>query len=167
MLFNGGRRWLLVALLLSGLILLQRPLIAQSLNDLEQGLRGLFNAPVPKEWLSKPYLMTSYQEDPKYLDSASSYSNNETPWTYAVYEPPLKYHYLKRPYELLPRTLARMPDLTFFDQQGRDLKIDPNHLKDITEEFDQRLHQRFLNSKSNLAFCFNPIPLFTRTTRMN
>mgnify|MGYP006267369865 CR=1 FL=1 len=164
-LFKGGRRWLLVVLLLSGLILLQRPLIAQSLNDLEQGLRGLFNAPVPKEWLSQPYLMTSYQEDPKYLDSASSYSNNETPWTYAVYEPPLKYHYLKRPYELLPRTLARMPDLTFFDQQGRDLKIDPNHLKDITEEVRSKIASTVFELKIKPGILFQPHPAFYKNDK--
>ena len=165
MLFKGGRRWLLVALLLSGLILLQSPLIAQTLHDLEEGLRGLFNAPMPKEWLSQPYLMTSYQEDPKYLDSASSYSNNETPWTYAVYEPPLKYHYLKRPYELLPRTLARMPDLTFFDQQGRDLKIDPNHLKDITEEVRSKIASTVFELKIKPGILFQPHPAFYKNDK--
>ena len=41
---------------------------------------------------------------PKYLDPASSYSNDETPFTYQVYEPLYGYHYLKRPYELIGRS---------------------------------------------------------------
>ena len=70
---------------------------------------GPANEPVPKAWIGQNTLFTSYQETPKHLDPTSSYSNNETPWTYAIYEPPLKYHYLKRPYELLPRTLVDLP----------------------------------------------------------
>lgn len=82
---------------------------------------GPSNEPLPKAWLSENSLFTSYTENPKTLDSVSSYSNNETPWTYAVYEPPLKYHYLKRPYELQPRTLQALPTVRYLDQQGREL----------------------------------------------
>ena len=53
------------------------------------GCGGVTNEPVPKALLAENVLFSSYQESPKYLDSTSSYSNNETPWTYAVYEPPL------------------------------------------------------------------------------
>ena len=82
---------------------------------------GVSNEPVPQKWLGDNILFTSAQESPKTLDSVSSYSNNETPWTYAVYEPPLKYHYLKRPYELEPRTLVELPRVTYLDGQGREL----------------------------------------------
>ncbi|MFM8822054.1 MAG: peptide ABC transporter substrate-binding protein, partial [Limnohabitans sp.] len=82
---------------------------------------GVSNEPVPKALLAENVLFSSYQESPKYLDSTSSYSNNETPWTYAVYEPPLKYHYLKRPYELVPRTLTDMPSVKFVGKDGREV----------------------------------------------
>ena len=82
---------------------------------------GVSNEPVPSEWLGQNTLFSSYQESPKHLDSTSSYSNNETPWTYAVYEPPLKYHYLKRPYELQPRTLTQLPRVTYLDRQGHEV----------------------------------------------
>ena len=82
---------------------------------------GVSNEPVPREWLGQNVLFSSYQESPKYLDSTSSYSNNETPWTYAVHEPPLKYHYLKRPYELQPRTLTQLPQVIFLDKQGKEV----------------------------------------------
>ena len=82
---------------------------------------GVSNEPVPQEWLGQNVLFSSYQESPKYLDSTSSYSNNETPWTYAVYEPPLKYHYLNRPYQLQPRTLTQLPQVTYLDKHGKEV----------------------------------------------
>ena len=47
------------------------------------------NQPIDMRWVESNVFLTSYGEAPKHLDSASSYSNNETPWTYAIYEPPL------------------------------------------------------------------------------
>ncbi|HTL27390.1 MAG TPA: ABC transporter substrate-binding protein [Burkholderiales bacterium] len=85
---------------------------------------GVVNAPVSREELERNILFSSYQETPKHLDSAASYSNNETPWTYAIYEPPLRYHYLKRPYELIPRTLVEMPATTYLDKDGKTLPAD-------------------------------------------
>jgi len=87
------------------------------------GCGGVTNEPVPKALLAENVLFSSYQESPKYLDSTSSYSNNETPWTYAVYEPPLKYHYLKRPYELEPRTLTALPSVKFLSKDGKELSV--------------------------------------------
>ena len=87
------------------------------------GCGGVANEPVPKALLAENVLFSSYQESPKYLDSTSSYSNNETPWTYAVYEPPLKYHYLKRPYELEPRTLKALPSVKFLSKEGKELPV--------------------------------------------
>ena len=158
--------WLLVCLvLMTGWVSLQMGLHAQSAVSILDPLKGLFNAPVPKEWLSQAYLLTSYQEDPKYLDSASSYSNNETPWTYAVYEPPLKYHYLKRPYELLPRTLVDMPLLTFFDKGGRPLKIDPSALKDQSEEVRAQIAQTVFELKIKPGIMFQPHPAFYKNAQ--
>jgi len=82
---------------------------------------GVSNAPMPPESYAQNVLFTSYSESPKYLDSTSSYSNNETPWTYAVYEPPLKYHYLKRPYVLQPRTLTELPHVTYLNKAGQEV----------------------------------------------
>ena len=103
-----------------------RALVGSGLMALMMGLVGCdtSNQPVPHEWLGQNIMMTSYQESPKTLDSVSSYSNNETPWTYAVYEPPLRYHYLKRPYELEPRTLTELPQVTYLDRQGRSVPAD-------------------------------------------
>jgi ABC-type transport system substrate-binding protein len=61
---------------------------------------------------------------PKYLDPTSSYSNDETPYTYQVYEPPYGYHYLKRPYTLIGRAAQDIAKPQYFDKQGQALPDD-------------------------------------------
>src|SRR5450759_4788103 len=58
---------------------------------------------------------------PKYLDPASSYSNDETPYTYQIYEPPYGYHYLKRPYVLTGRAAQEVASPHYFDKAGKAL----------------------------------------------
>ncbi|WP_425570226.1 ABC transporter substrate-binding protein [Pigmentiphaga soli] len=64
------------------------------------------------------------QRSPKYLDPTSSYSVDETPYTYQIYEPPYGYDYLKRPYQLTPRAAQRVADPVYLDGQGRPLPAD-------------------------------------------
>ncbi|MBA3057023.1 MAG: ABC transporter substrate-binding protein [Gammaproteobacteria bacterium] len=58
---------------------------------------------------------------PKYLDPASSYSNDETPYTYQIYEPPYGYHYLKRPYTLVGRAALEIASPHYLDKAGQTL----------------------------------------------
>ena len=58
---------------------------------------------------------------PKYLDPTSSYSNDETPYTYQIYEPPYGYHYLKRPYVLIGRAAQEVASPRYFDKVGKEL----------------------------------------------
>jgi ABC-type transport system substrate-binding protein len=55
------------------------------------------------------------------LDPASSYTSDEAIFTAQIYEPPLQYHYLKRPYELTPLTATAIPKPTYIDSRGRPL----------------------------------------------
>src|SRR4029077_3868841 len=64
------------------------------------------------------------ERSPKYLDPTSSYSNDETPFTYQVYEPLYGYHYLKRPYELNERTAERVARPRYLDKDGNALADD-------------------------------------------
>lgn len=65
------------------------------------------NSPYPAGAMADNALYTAFvKRSPKYLDPASSYSTDETPYTYNIYEPLYGYHYLKRPYELVPRAAA-------------------------------------------------------------
>src|SRR5574343_474067 len=71
--------------------------------------------------LGRQVLYTAFSERPKHLDPAQSYTEDEATFTGQIYEPPLQYHYLKRPYELIPATLTRVPQPRFLDAAGREL----------------------------------------------
>ena len=83
---------------------------------------------------------SSFTERPKHLDPARAYSSNEYAILGQIYEPVLQYHYLKRPYQLIPLTASRMPTLFYVDAEGYpsdeenathivyDIKIEPGIL---------------------------------------
>jgi len=73
------------------------------------------NSPYPGEQAKENILYSSFTLRPKHLDPARSYSANEANFTGQIYEPPLQYHYLKRPYELMPLTATAMPTVEYFD----------------------------------------------------
>src|SRR5687767_5944713 len=66
-------------------------------------------------------LYSSFSERPKHLDPVQSYSSNEITFTAQIYEPPLQYHYLKRPYTLIPLTAEDIPEPQYFDASGKRL----------------------------------------------
>jgi oligopeptide transport system substrate-binding protein len=59
---------------------------------------------------------------PKHLDPAISYASDESLYLMQIYEPPMGYHFLKRPYELVPGALAAFPTVTFLDEQGNEVQ---------------------------------------------
>lgn len=69
-------------------------------------------------------LYASFSLRPKHLDPARSYSSNEVTFTGQIYEPPLQYHYLKRPYILIPLTATQLPTVRYFDDQDQELQVD-------------------------------------------
>ena len=79
------------------------------------------------------------ERSPKYLDPTSSYSNDETPFTYQVYEPPYGYHYLKRPYELNGRTAEEVAHPRYLDKDGNALPDDAPGDQVAETVFDIRL----------------------------
>jgi len=79
------------------------------------------------------------ERSPKYLDPTSSYSNDETPFTYQVYEPPYGYHYLKRPYELNGRTAEEVARPRYLDKDGNALPEDAPGEQVAETVFDIRL----------------------------
>jgi len=78
----------------------------------------VWNDPYPAGDRGRNILYTSFTERPKHLDPAQSYSENEATFNAQIYEAPLQYHYLKRPYELIPRTATGMPRVTHTDAAG-------------------------------------------------
>ena len=88
------------------------------------GCQEPLNSPHPSGAAAGKVLFSSFSERPKHLDPARAYSSNEIEFIGQIYEPPLQYHFLKRPYELEPLTLTEMPRLTLLDAQGRALSSD-------------------------------------------
>ena len=70
------------------------------------------------------YFTATQESSPKYLDPTSSYSTNETPLTYQIYEPLFRYHYLKRPYVLEGRAAEAVPLPRYYDKAGNELPAD-------------------------------------------
>jgi len=69
----------------------------------------------------KNILYTSFDERPKHLDPAVSYSANEYDFIAQIYEPPLQYHYLARPYQLIPLSAKQVPKPKYFDKDDKPL----------------------------------------------
>lgn len=82
------------------------------------------NNPYRSEDDGKNILYSSFSERPKHLDPAIAYSSNEYALIAQIYEPPFQYHYLKRPYQLVPLTAESMPQVHYFDKSGARLADD-------------------------------------------
>jgi ABC-type transport system substrate-binding protein len=78
-------------------------------SALATGCGEVWNDPYPADERGKNILYTSFAERPKHLDPVQSYTEDEARFTQQVYEPLLQYHYLKRPYELIPLTTVEVP----------------------------------------------------------
>lgn len=88
------------------------------------GCAERWNSPYPSTDAKARLVYSAFSARPKHLDPARSYSQNEADFTAQIYEPPLQYHFLKRPYELIPLTAETVPQPKFFDAQGHELPAD-------------------------------------------
>ena len=82
---------------------------------------GLWNNPYPASDQGKSIFYTAFTERPKHLDPAQAYSENEYALLAQIYAPPLQYHYLKRPYQLVPLVASAMPSVRYLDKHRRPL----------------------------------------------
>jgi len=84
----------------------------------------ILNNPHPNSPQGKNIYYGTFDEEPKHLDPAQSYSSDEYRFICQIYEPPLQYHYLKRPYKLIPLTAQSIPTPQYFDADGNSLPRD-------------------------------------------
>jgi len=84
----------------------------------------VWNDPYPASQRGANILYSAFSERPKHLDPAVSYTEDEYTFIAQIYEPPLQYHYLERPYALIPQTLVELPKVRVFDAAGRELPAD-------------------------------------------
>ena len=85
-----------------------------------------WNNPYTSEPDDAEVIYSSFSERPKRLDPVSSYSANEYQFIAQIYEPPLQYHYLLRPYTLIPLTAEQLPQVRYLDKEGKVVFGDEN-----------------------------------------
>ncbi|MGK2952299.1 MAG: ABC transporter substrate-binding protein [Thiobacillus sp.] len=88
------------------------------------GCSDSLNNPYPGNVTRANAVYSAFSDRPKHLDPARSYSSNEVEFTGQIYEPPLQYHFLKRPYTLVPLTAQAVPKPRYFDAAGKPLPDD-------------------------------------------
>ncbi|MES9958893.1 MAG: ABC transporter substrate-binding protein [Sedimenticola sp.] len=79
---------------------------------------GGWNNPYPAAEADRNILYSSFSERPKHLDPVRSYSSDEYAFIAQIYEPPLQYHFLKRPYTLEPLSAVEVPKARYLDAEG-------------------------------------------------
>lgn len=114
---------------------------------------ALWNDPYPAASRDANTLYTSFVERPKHLDPALSYASDEWDFITQIYEPPLQYHYLKRPYELIPQSAASLPVVRQFDAAGESVAADAPPHRVAYSEFEIRVRPGIL---------FQPHPAFAK-----
>ena len=102
-------------------------LLAFSISILFSCSNDSWNNPYPSSAKNENILYSAFAERPKHLDPVQSYSSNEILFTAQIYEPPLQYHYLKRPYKLVPLSAEKMPVVQYFDLNGKNLPDDADN----------------------------------------
>ena len=91
------------------------------------------NNPHPEGLASTNTLFSGVVESsPRHLDPVASYWNNDTPFTYQIYEPPYGFHLLKRPFVLVPKAAAEVAQPTYLDKNGLVLPADADG-EDVAE----------------------------------
>ncbi len=80
-----------------------------------------WNNPYPVADALSNTFYTSFTERPKHLDPVQSYAENEYAFIANIYQPPLQYHYLKRPYELIAFGAEAVPKPAYLDAAGKKL----------------------------------------------
>jgi ABC-type transport system substrate-binding protein len=93
------------------------------------GLAGLIagcdNSPRARDAEAQNTIYSAMIENtPRHLDPTASYWSNDTFVTYEVFEPPYGYHYLKRPFQLVPKSAEQVVAPYYLDKDGHRLPSD-------------------------------------------
>jgi len=112
-----------------------------------------WNNPYPRDQAEADVLYGSFSERPKHLDPVRSYSSNEYAFIAQIYEPPLQYHFLKQPYELVPLSTVEVPVPTYWDADDKPLPT--------ATPAEQVAYSEYL-IRIRPGIRFQPHPAFTR-----
>ena len=117
-------------------------------------LAGCDNNPLPSGLAATNTAVSAMIEgSPRHLDPVASYWSNDTPFTYQIYEPPYGYHYLLRPFKLMPKSAAEIAKPRFYDKDGNELPEDAPGEQVAESVYDIRIKPGIL---------FQPHPAFAK-----
>jgi len=94
------------------------------------------NNPYPPGDAVENILYSSFEERPKHLDPVRSYSSNEYAFIAQIYEPPLQYDFLRRPYRLAPLSATHLPQVKYYDAEGRTVDEDATDGRIAVAEYE-------------------------------
>jgi ABC-type transport system substrate-binding protein len=120
------------------------------------GCSRVWNDPYPAEDRGRNILYSFFIERPRHFDPAQSYTSDEYDVIQQIYEPPLQYHYLKRPYELIPAAATEVPKPRFFDERGRPVPTEADASRVAYSEYDIHIRPGIL---------YQPHPAFAKDNR--
>jgi oligopeptide transport system substrate-binding protein len=131
------------------------------------------NDPYPAADRGRNILYTAFTDRPKHLDPVQSYSEDEITFTAQIYEPPLQYHYLRRPYELIPATAVAVPQPNYLDAQGKPLPVtaEPSRIAftdyvvEIKPGIRYQPHPAFVDQPADISGFFSLADFPRRGTR--
>ncbi len=81
----------------------------------------------------------SFGASPSKLDPASAYYSHEGRIIDQIYEPPFTYHYLKRPYALIPQTAEAIPKAVYYGKDGKRI-ANPDPLPKEVHRAEYTIH---------------------------
>lgn len=123
------------------------------------GLTACDNSPWPRGSERQNQIHSAMIENtPRHLDPTASYWSNDTLVTYQVYEPPYGYHYLKRPFELVPKTAEQVVKPRYYDKDGKELSDEAPGEQVAESVYDVPIRKGIL---------FQPHPAFAKDERGN
>ncbi|NEW60429.1 ABC transporter substrate-binding protein [Sulfurovum sp. bin170] len=115
---------------------------------------NIWNSPHDDKKVKENILFSSFNLPPKKLDPVVSYSSNEWAIIGNIYEPPLQYNYLKKPYTLEPLTLKKMPTITYLDSNGNEVKESSDRVAfseyhlELRDDIKYQNHPSFVKEKN-------------------
>lgn len=113
-----------------------------------------WNSPYPDSSSDASILYDAFSERPKHLDPVSSYSENEARFNAQIYEPVVQYHFLERPYKLIPLTATAIPEPEYLDADGRPLPADAPA---------EAVHETVYRIRIREGIRYQPHPAFAKT----
>ena len=87
-------------------------------------LTGCTNNPYRRSEAGQNIYYDTFSGEPKHLDPARAYSEDEYEIMNQIYEPMVQYHFLKRPYVIEPLTATAVPETKLYDKDGNVLTAD-------------------------------------------